>query len=90
MAYRYEATEKFWAGFYALGDSQKESVRQAWKLFKQDPFDPRLGTHKINRLSAHYGKTIYSVVVEGDLRILFYIDSNVVKSLVVGTHDVYR
>ncbi len=27
MACRYEATEKFWAGFYALSDSQKESVR---------------------------------------------------------------
>jgi hypothetical protein len=33
MAYRYEATEKFWAGFYALSDSQKESVRRAWKIF---------------------------------------------------------
>jgi len=41
MAYRYEATEKFWAGFYALSDSQKESVRRAWKIFKQDPFGMR-------------------------------------------------
>jgi hypothetical protein len=58
MAYLYQATEKFWTGFYDLGDSQKESVRRAWKIFKQDPFDRRLGTHKIHRLSAHYGKTI--------------------------------
>ena len=52
MAYRYQATEKFWTGFYGLSDSQKESVRRAWTIFKQDPFDARLGTHKIHRLSA--------------------------------------
>jgi hypothetical protein len=28
MPYRYEATQKFWAGFYDLNDSQKESVRR--------------------------------------------------------------
>jgi hypothetical protein len=58
MAYRYEATERFWADFYALSDSQKESVRRAWKIFRQNPFDARLGTHKIHRLSAHYGVPI--------------------------------
>jgi hypothetical protein len=42
MPYRYEATEKFWAVFYRLGDSQKESVRRIWKIFRQDPFDARL------------------------------------------------
>ena len=46
MAYRYEATEKFWAGFYDLKDSQKESIRRVWKLFRQDPFDARLGTRR--------------------------------------------
>jgi hypothetical protein len=30
------------------------------------------------------------VVVEGDLRVLFYIEGDIVKTLVVGTHDVYR
>ena len=34
MAYRYEATEKFWVDFYALDDSQKESVRRAWEIFR--------------------------------------------------------
>jgi len=90
MAFRYAATEKFWAAFYALNDSQKESVRRAWAIFKNDPFDPRLGTHKIQRLSAHYGKTIFSVVIEGDLRVLFYLEGDLVKTLIVGTHDVYR
>jgi len=42
MAYPCQATEKFWTGFYGLSDSQKESVRRAWTIFKQDPFDARL------------------------------------------------
>jgi hypothetical protein len=89
MAYRYEATERFWHSFYALSDSQKESVRRVWKIFNLDPFDPSLGSHKIQRLSAHYGKTIYSMVVEDDLRVLFFIEADVVKTLMVGTHDLY-
>ena len=66
------------------------SVRQTWKIFKADPFDPRLRTHKIQSLSAHYGRTIYAVEIEGDLRSTFYLDGDMVVSLVVGTHDIYK
>ena len=48
MKYRYRATETFWENFYRLAPSQKESARQAWELFKQDPFNPRLRPHKIH------------------------------------------
>ncbi len=71
MKYIFKASETFWRKFYSLSDSQKQSTRAAWELFKRDPFDPRLGTHKINRLSAASGHTVYSVVIEGDLRSLF-------------------
>ena len=56
MSYRYRAAERFWTNFYRLGSAQKQSARNAWKIFKEDPFDPRLNTHKIHRLSAHYGR----------------------------------
>ena len=52
----------------------KESIRKAWKIFKEDPFDPRLRTHKIQRLSAHYGRTVYAAEIEGDLRVTFYVE----------------
>ncbi len=90
MKYRYRAVERFWSSFHRLHSDQKESVRKAWKIFKEDPFDPRLRTHKIQRLSAHYGRTIYAVEIEGDLRSLFYLDGENVVSLVVGTHDIYK
>ena len=90
MKYRFRAVEKYWTSFYRLPAAQKESARKAWKIFKEDPFDPRLRTHKIQGLSARYGRTIYAVEVEGDLRSLFYLDGDIVVSLVIGTHQIYR
>ena len=90
MSYRYRATEPFWESFYDLRPEQKESVRRAWRIFKGNPFDPRLGTHKIQGLSAIYKRTVYAVKVEGDLRVIFIIEADTVWSLEVGTHDLYK
>jgi len=87
---RFEAVENFWEKFYDLSDEQKESVRRAWLIFKQNPFDPRLKAHRIHQLSARYGTTIYSVVIEANLRVFFRIDGDIVTTLDVGTHDIYR
>jgi mRNA-degrading endonuclease YafQ of YafQ-DinJ toxin-antitoxin module len=90
MKYRYRATEKFWTSFYGLTPQQKDSCRKAWQIFKEDPFDPRLRSHKIHRLSSQYGRNIFSAVIENDLRLIFYLEGQTVTSLVVGTHDVYN
>jgi len=90
IKYRYAAAETFWDDFYSLSPSQKESARKAWQIFKLDPFDPRLRSHKIHRLSAVFGKTIYAVDIEGDLRSLFYIEGNTVWSVRIGTHALYK
>lgn len=90
MSYKYKATEQYWKSFYELPAHQKESVRSAWKTFKMDPFDPSLKTHKIHKLSAEAGQPVYSVVVEGDLRVIFLIKSGVVVTLDVGRHDIYK
>jgi hypothetical protein len=90
VSYEYKVTEKFWRNFYALSDSQKLSIREKWKIFKTDPFDPNLRTHKINVLSAYARHIIYSVVIEANLRVLFRIDENTITSLDVGTHDLYQ
>ena len=86
----FRATPQFWRKFYALPASQKESVRAAWGKFKFNPFDPALGTHKIHSLSARAGTTVYSVVIEGDLRAVFYLDGNIVWTFDLGTHAIYR
>ncbi len=90
MSYTYKATETYWKKFYKLSDNQKASVRATWLVFKRNPFDPSLGTHKIHALSARAGKTVYSVVVEGDLRIVFLIDGSTVTTLDIGSHAIYK
>jgi plasmid maintenance system killer protein len=90
LNYIYKASEEFWKNFYELSPAQKASARYAWEIFKDNPFDPRLDTHKIHRLSAMAGRTVYSVWVEDDLRVIFYISGNTVFSFDIGTHDIYR
>ena len=90
MNYRFKPTEQFWESFYQLTAAQKESTRRVWKIFKQDPFDLRLRTHKIHRLSARYDRTIYAVEIEGDLRAVFYIKGSLVVTVDIGTHDIYK
>lgn len=90
MSARYKATEEFWKKFYALPPAQKASVRAAFELFKKDPFDPRLGTHKIHLLSVRAGYAVYSVVIEANLRVLFCRQGESVITLDIGTHDLYR
>jgi hypothetical protein len=87
---RYVATETFWRKFYSLPSRQKELVREKFQIFKVDPFDSRLGTHKINSLSARTGKTVRSVVIEGDLRAVFVIDGDLVTTIDIGSHAIYR
>ena len=76
MIYQYRAVVKFWKNFHRLDASQKASVRQAWSVFKTDPFHPSLGTHEIHALSARAKHTIYGVVIEADLRVIFRIDGS--------------
>jgi plasmid maintenance system killer protein len=88
--YTYKTSEAFWTAFYALPSEQKKSVRQKWEIFRTDPFDPRLGTHRINRLSSLHKSTVYSVKIEGNLRVVFKIVGSEIHTIDLGTHDIYK
>ena len=88
--YTYKASRLFWHKFHALPIDQKEAARRAWRIFRVDPFDPRLGTHRIHRLSALQKRTVYSIVITGNLRAVFYIDGDTVFTFDLGTHAIYR
>ncbi|MEI6491603.1 MAG: type II toxin-antitoxin system mRNA interferase toxin, RelE/StbE family [Verrucomicrobiota bacterium] len=90
MSYRFRAAKSFRRALAKLLPSQQRSAKSVFKIFKKDPFDPRLGTHKIHKLSAAYGKTIFAVCVEADLRVIFYIEGNTVWSVDIGSHAIYR
>jgi hypothetical protein len=61
-----------------VGNLQTRSVRSS------------LGTHRINKLSSRFKKTIYSVVIESDLRAIFYVEGDTVWTIDIGTHSLYR
>lgn len=87
---RYKASEEFRKNFHTLSNEQKESVREKWKVFKIDPFHPSLGTHKIHRISALRKRKVFSVFIEGNLRVVFeMLDGGEVFTIDVGTHALY-
>jgi len=88
--YRYEAAPAFWRSYRKLTPAQQEAAKRAWHIFKRDPFDSRLGTHKIHALSARAKETVYSVVAAADLRVIFVLRGNTAYTLDIGTHALYR
>ena len=69
---------------------QQGRAREAFLIFKQNPFDSRLGSHKIQKLSVRYGRVIYAAEIEANLRVVFYIERNTVLTVDIGSHDLYR
>ena len=90
MGYQFKAVRRFWKSLNALPPRQRESAINAFRIFKEDPFDFRLRTHKVQKLSAIAKHTIFSAEVEGDLRVVFRIDDDTVTTLDIGDHSVYR
>jgi hypothetical protein len=85
----FKTTPGFREHFRALSPEHKRLAKAAFAIFKANPQDMRLRPHKINALSARLGKTIRSVVVANNLRVVFYIEGNIITSLDIGTHDIY-
>jgi mRNA-degrading endonuclease YafQ of YafQ-DinJ toxin-antitoxin module len=90
MKYRFRASRTFWRNFGKLTAQQQEIARKMFVIFKQNPFDPRLRSHKIHKLSARYARTIYAGEIEADLRVVFYLEGNTVVTVDIGSHDLYR
>ncbi len=90
MTYRFRTVPSFRRALSRLSPGQKRSAKATFQIFKCNPFDPRLKTHKIHKLSAAYGKTIYAVCVEADLRAVFFVEGDTVWSVDIGTHAIYR
>jgi mRNA-degrading endonuclease YafQ of YafQ-DinJ toxin-antitoxin module len=90
VKHRFKTTPTFRKALRGLTASQKASARQAFGVFRNDPFDARLRTHKIHSLSARFRRNIYSVWVKADLRAVFYLDGDMVVSVDIGTHAIYR
>ena len=90
MKYRFRAAKSFRRSLAKLSLEQRRAAVVAFGIFRQDPFDPRLRPHKIHKLSAIYGVTIYAVEIGADLRAAFYLEGQTIWSVDIGTHGIYR
>jgi len=45
---------------------------------------------KSTKLSARYSRIIYAAEIEANLRVIFYIEGNLVVTVDIGSHDIYR
>jgi len=86
----FKTTPQFRRALRSLSPEQKRAAKAAFQIFKANPFDPRLGTHKIFRLSALMKRTVYAVVIQSDLRAVFFIAGDVVISFDIGKQDIYE
>jgi len=40
--------------------------------------------------TGHFVRRSYAVCIEGDLRAVFYVEGNIIWSVDIGTHAIYR
>jgi hypothetical protein len=63
MKYRFRASRAFWRSLGRLSVERQQNARKGVLIFKENPFDPRLRSHKIHKLSARYGRSIYAAEI---------------------------
>lgn len=65
----------------------KEKAEEKEKIFRINPFNPRLDTHKLHGKYKDY----WAFTIVGQYRIIFaFTDKNTVDFVNVGTHEIYK
>ena len=78
---------KFLKQFKKLPKEVKLKSIEIEKIFRKNPFDPRLKTHKLSGSMKDY----WAFSINYSYRIGFtFVDSDLVKFHAVGTHDIYK
>lgn len=82
-----EYSNRFAKQYKKLPPDLQESAEEKIQLFQENPFDPRLKTHK---LSGEL-KDFWAFRVSYSHRIIFYfLDDQKVRLSAIGDHDIYE
>lgn len=80
-------TKKFVSDFKKLPKKIRQSAVAKEKIFKKNPFDPKLKTHKLT--GKLKGNLAFSI--NYSYRIIFVLENkNEAWFLAIGTHSIYR
>ena len=82
-----EYPPKFIKQFKKLSKEAKESALRCEKLFRVNPFDLKLKTHKLHGTMKEY----WAFSISYNYRIGFtFIDSDLIRFHAIGSHDIYK
>lgn len=82
-----EYSPKFLKQYKKLPKEAKKSAIKCEKLFRVNPFDPKLKTHKLHGTMREY----WAFSISYSYRIGFtFINSRIARFHAVGTHDIYK
>lgn len=77
---------KFAQQYRRLPANIKDLAEEREKVFRKNPFDTRLKTHKLHGEL----KDFYSFSIDYEYRIIFdFADKNTVRFYSIGKHDIY-
>ena len=80
-------SSKFSREYEKLPKELKIKAKEKERIFRDDPFDPRLDTHKL------HGKfrDCWAFTIIGPYRIMFkFVSKGQVDFINVGDHDIYK
>lgn len=80
-------SQRFFKDYKKLDVSVRKSAKSVEQIFRTNPFDPRLKTHKLNgKLKNHWAFS-----VDYQYRIIFrFLEPEKVYFNTIGKHDVYN
>ena len=80
-------SNKFAKCFKKINQKDRLLIDKREKIFKQNPFDPKLKTHKLTGKL----KEFWAFSITHSERIMFaFIEDNSVMFLEVGGHEIYK
>ena len=84
---RIEYSSKFARQFKKLPKEVKESAIKLEPVFRKNPFDPKLKTHKLHGVLKDY----WAFSISYSYRIGFtFVDGDTVRFHAIGSHDIYK
>ena len=82
-----KVSRKFERAYRKLSSDIKAIAEKKENIFRNNPFDPGLDTHKLHSKD----RDIWSFSINRSYRIKFiFLDSTSVLFLDIGTHDIYK
>jgi len=81
------ASSKFKKSYKKLPNDVRVKAKKKEKIFRANPFDSRLDTHKLHGKYKNY----LAFTVVGQYRIMFaFVNSDTADFINIGTHEIYK